>query len=289
MKDIQDSSIIICSIVRNAEKGLTRNIPIIKAICSKFKSYKVIIYENDSNDRTKAILNSWQNDDKEHVIALLNNTDNTRTIPSAKNANGANPFYSKIRINKMATLRNHYMEWIDENIPEKYDYFMVVDLDVAQLYFDNILTSFADDIPKWDVVTAYGFSLAPSLKRRFHDTYALCLLGDENKPQTEKMIHDTAIDMAKTLEKSEWKKVFSAFGGLAIYKYELVKGLRYTVLPNNDTRVQVRCEHYGLIKKMIERKPDLNVYINPKMKLKYQDVTLKVIWGSITRKLGIGI
>ena len=50
------SSIIICSIVRNAEKGLINNIPIIDALCEHFNDYKIIIYENDSTDNTKNIL-----------------------------------------------------------------------------------------------------------------------------------------------------------------------------------------------------------------------------------------
>ena len=41
MKLINESTIIICSIVRNAEKGLKNNIPVIKKLCQYFKDYKI--------------------------------------------------------------------------------------------------------------------------------------------------------------------------------------------------------------------------------------------------------
>ena len=50
MKKIDQSSIIICSIVRNAEKGLKRNIPVIQEFCKYFANYRVVVYENDSTD-----------------------------------------------------------------------------------------------------------------------------------------------------------------------------------------------------------------------------------------------
>ena len=45
MKKIDQSSIIICSIVRNAEKGLRRNIPVVQEFCKYFANYRVIVYE----------------------------------------------------------------------------------------------------------------------------------------------------------------------------------------------------------------------------------------------------
>ena len=87
MKDIEESSIIICSIVRDAEKGLKKNIPVIKELCKHFRDYQIIVYENDSTDDTKTLLQKWMEEDKQHVVALLNNTDSIKTIPSSKSVN----------------------------------------------------------------------------------------------------------------------------------------------------------------------------------------------------------
>lgn len=282
MKDIKKSSIIICSIVRNAEKGLVKNIPVIKSLCQEFADYKVIVYENDSTDRTKKILQSWMDEDKAHIVALLNNSDSSKTIPAPKDVS-VNPFFSYKRIEKMVALRNQYMEYIEQHKLIA-DYLMVVDLDVAQLFLSAIMSSFGDDKPCWDAVTAYGYSTSPSLKKRYHDTYALVELGTMEHPQTEKSIRNAALSFAHQLKKNIWIQVDSAFGGLAIYRFECIKGLRYQILTNNDNRVEVRCEHQSIYQQMFQRGYK-NIFVNPHMLLKYQDLTLKIVWNSMIRRI----
>lgn len=269
--------------MRNAEKGLKKNIPVIKKLCQYFKDYKVVIYENDSTDATKEILQSWMDEESDHVIVSLNDTDSSSTIPNAQSVK-ANPFFCKKRISKMATIRNHYMDYIDKEKLEA-DYLMVVDLDVAELFLQGILTSFSDT-PEWDAVTAFGYSTSPSLKRRYHDAYALVEYGTENIPQTEKSIQNAAGSFIKKLQTSQWIRVYSAFGGLAIYRFDKIKGLRYRIISNEDPRVEVRCEHFSLYQQMNE-KEECKVYVNPKMKLKYQEISISLIYKTIKRKLGL--
>lgn len=282
MKPTSNSSIIICSIVRDAEQGLKKNIPVIKELCRHFKDYHIVVYENDSRDATKQLLTDWMESDREHVAALMNNTDPTKTIPSSKITKEANPFFCRKRIEKMAALRNQYMQYIEQAGWEA-DYLMVVDLDVANISLQGILTSFDKKAPQWDAVTAYGYSTAPNLKRRYHDTYALVEKGQANIPQTEQTIHDNALAFASKMKEEKWIQVDSAFGGLAIYRFEAIKGLRYQVLENNDSRVEVRCEHQSIYRQMSERGATA-IYVNPLMKLKYQNLTIKIVWGTIKRK-----
>ena len=282
MTDLINKSIIVCSIVRNAEKGLRRNVPVVKALCRRFGDYRVVVYENDSTDGTKEVLREWMAEDGEHVFALLHDTDATKTIPAAS-AVTVNPFFSRKRIAKMADLRNQYLAFVEKE-GWTADYLMVVDLDVAQLDLEGILSSFAEDAPGWDAVTAYGYSTSPSLQRRYHDTYALVKKGEAVVPQTEKSIHDNALAFAAALEKGEWVRVDSAFGGLSIYRFECVRGLRYQVTDNEDERVEVRCEHQSIYAQMRSRGFD-RIYVNPKMKLKYQDLTMEIVMNSMKRKL----
>ena len=133
-----------------------------------------------------------------------------------------------------------------------------------------------------------GYSIGPNLKRRYHDTYALTLFGEEKFPQTEQKVRSLAGLYSVLKGYGTWMRVFSAFGGLAIYRYEVVKGLRYAYpsLNNDDDRVEVRCEHYSLYKQMAERGYD-KVFINPSMILRYQDLSMMIIFNSLKRKLGI--
>lgn len=276
-----DRTIIICSIVRNAERGLKRNIPEIKRLCQMFRGYKVFVYENDSTDKTKQLLQGWHDSDPANVFVSLNDMSAQPTIPSVSDVPGINPFYSQKRIDKMAMLRNAYMQFVDD-MGWSADYFVVVDLDVARISADNIMSSFVRE--DWDAVTAFGYSTSPKLKRRYHDTYALTELGDEENPQTEEKIIKNSKKYANLNNDNPWVRVFSAFGGLAIYRFESIKGVRYEALKNNDPRVQVKCEHYSIYYQMKRRGFD-RIYINPAMSLKYQELTLKIIYNSIKRQV----
>lgn len=279
-QNISNKSIIVCSIVRNAEKGLIKNIPVIDKFCKQFADYKIIVYENDSTDKTKQLLAEWNGNNVGNIYVISENIDNSATIPKSSNTS-ANPFFSRKRIEKMAYLRNKYIEYIDNNHFEA-DYICVVDLDVAQIDYKGLLSSFNSDYD-WDAVTAFGYSLSPKFKRRYHDSYALVEYGQENVPQTEMSIIGISEKYGNMQRNDNWVRVFSAFGGLAIYKFDAFKGLRYTVFDNRDCRVEVRCEHFSICKQMFERGFD-KIYVNPGMRLIYQKVTLQLIINTIKRK-----
>ena len=281
--DLKNQSIIICSIVRNAEIGLRKNIPILRELCARFGDYKVVIFENDSTDKTKTLLKSWMTVDPARVFAFMTNTDGRPVIPKDKSGS-VNPFFGHTRIDRMAQLRNQYLDLVWSRGWEA-DYLMVVDLDVARIDFSGILTSFRQDL-EWDAVTAFGYSLGPSLRRRYHDTYALSMLGD-NTPQTEDKIKDLCQQMASLSRGRQWLPVESAFGGLAIYKMKSVRGLHYSVMENNDASVEVRCEHYGLHHQMHER-GNGRIFINPEMILKYQSLSWKIVFNSLRRRFDRG-
>ena len=101
-------------------------------------------------------------------------------------------------------------------------------------------------------------------------------MGRKNIPQTEQIIYGTNRSLDSFYKSKEWIRVASAFGGLAIYRFSAIQGLRYMALDNNDERVEVRCEHFSIYQQMITRGYD-KFYVVPTMKLQYQRVNLKVI------------
>ena len=82
-------------------------------------------------------------------------------------------------------------------------------------------------------------------------------------------------------------KPIPRIGGLAIYRYDAIKGLEYTepALRNDDDRVEVKCEHFSLYKQMINRGFD-RFFINPAMELKYQKLSFSIIKNSLLRYFG---
>ena len=278
---LKDRSIIVCGIVRDAANGLKRNIPVMDAFANYWGDCKFLFFENDSKDDSKAILKEWEGRCQGKVHVVTENRNSVQTTPASSEVS-CNPFFSARRIEKMAELRNQYLKYIEEQ-HWKADFLMVVDMDVAAIDLGGLLSSFDLD-REWDAVTAFGYSTSPKLKRRYHDTYALTEWGDEGNPQTEKKVKELAEKYGSLRSTDDWVRVFSAFGGIAIYRFNRIRGLRYQALPNNDPRVEVYCEHYSLYKQMAQQ-GEIKVYINPRMVVKYQRVSLKIVWNSIRRRV----
>lgn len=276
--NIKEKGIIFCSIVRNAEAGLRRNIPVLNEIVRHFRDWKIVVFENDSVDATKQLLADWQKSYPDRVFVVSEDRAAAPTIPKAKEVS-ANQFFCRPRIEKMAGLRNQYIDYICRK-DWKSDFLCVVDLDVARIFADGFLTSFTRD--DWDAVTAFGYSTSPRFKLRYHDTYAHIAWGQEHTPQTEGVIVANADSLGRLKPNDNWVRVYSAFGGLAIYKWGSVCGLRYEVDANDDSRVEVRSEHVSLYRQMVARGHD-KFFINPAMRIHYQRITSKIIIAALGR------
>ena len=177
----------------------------------------------------------------------------------------------------MADLRNQYLEHL-VGLNESFDYVLVMDFDVDRISLQGVLNSFSR-IKEWEVVTAYGYSTGPNLKERYHDSYALVPLGQENLVQTETSIK--VLQPAWRLDKNDTqlRSVYAAYGGLSIYKYPLLKQLRYQVLENEDSKVEVRCEHFSICHQL-QQSGITMIMVNPQMHLRYQ-----TLWEAIKRVL----
>lgn len=277
-KILANSNLIICSIVRDCEMNLKKNIKTINELCDLTSNSQVIIFENDSKDKTKDILQKWSSE-RSNIHIDLRDLKNGKTIPHHTNGS-VNPYYSRSRIEKMANYRNQYIDYIKKfNIIG--DYLIVVDLDVASIDLNGVIDSFGQEI-EWDAICANGYSKSPKLSKRYHDTYALVELGKQHESQTEKTIKENQYKFSFLNKQNELFRVFSAYGGLTIYKFELVRNLRYVVTPNYDPNVEVRCEHVGFNSQMYQNR-ECFFFINPNMKIKYQNIDLNLIMKFITR------
>jgi len=279
LKKLSESTIIICGIVRNCGRNLKKNIETIMKLCRTAKNFHVVIFENDSTDNTKKILQKWANTEKNIHISL--NDFDTITIPEKHNE--VNPAFSLHRIEKMTNYRNSYLDIIEkENLSG--DYVIVVDMDVRKITLQGIIASFSLDY-EWDALTANGTSRSPStfFRKRFYDTYALVECGQENIPQTERSIRAAQYRWAFLKPRMPLMRVASAFGGLAIYRRQAIAGCRYGVLPNDDNKVETRSEHIFFHRQMREKGYD-KIFIHPAMRVIYQTHVWETV-GRIFKKL----
>jgi glycosyltransferase involved in cell wall biosynthesis len=272
------SSLTICAIARDCNKNLSRNIPVLEKLRESFAASNVIIFENDSIDGTRQTLENWSS--ASDNVKTVFETYSESTIPP-DSSEGPNKFYSFQRISKMVKYRNNYLDEL-KKMEKPVDFVIILDLDITHLKLEGIAHSLGLS-DNWDVVCANGYSYSSSLARRYHDTYALVELGKEMNVQKEESIYQNLIVWSTLKQGMPLIPVYSAFGGLAIYRYDALKDSRYSIVYNDDRRVEVRCEHFTLCRD-IRNAGYTRIFINPNMTLCNHELTLKVINNFIKRK-----
>ena len=268
----RNKKVVIFGMVRDCGESLRNNIPTVEAIGSFFFDYRVFVLENNSIDDTKDVLRRWQ-DSNSNVKVSINDFDESiyKEIDEDKSYF---KYFQLCKLQKYYDYRNLLLEKV-AILGFESDYSILIDLDVIKIDVKGVITSFGNEI-EWDAITANGYSYSPSIKRRYHDTFALCEYGLDKKKQTLQKVKDYRYIFSFLRKGQPFIRVFSSYGGIAIYKTEAIKGLRYEPVFNNYGGVQVRCEHFALFKAMSERGYD-RVFINPNMEVFYQKVTLALI------------
>lgn len=269
---MRNSSVSICSIVRDCQKNLKKNIPRVERLRSLFKNSEVVIFENDSKDNTLEILKNWER--KSFNIHVFSDKYDVPSIPTQEIGDG-NPYFSVSRIEKMAFYRNKYIKTLNEQ-GIKRDYVIVIDLDISNFDIDGIIHSFGSQTD-WDCISSNGISLSSNFIYQYHDAYALIEYGKLNENQTEKSIKENRIHYSSLKPGMPLVLVDSAYGGMAIYKWNSVKDIYYSCLINHDPKVQCKSEHVGLHKIMKENGHD-KIFINPSMMVKYRDISLEFLY-----------
>jgi hypothetical protein len=150
------SNVFIAGCVRDIHPGiLSRNITRIVNLGKKFKSFKFVIYENDSVQEVKNALKSFTE------IQLI--SENLK-IPSL----GGGRDYQRIYI--LSQARNKYVEVLKQE-EVKPDYVLVVDLDIMDWRADGVFNSLGQN-QRWDMIGANGIQVLTD-KLLYYDTFAL--------------------------------------------------------------------------------------------------------------------
>jgi hypothetical protein len=272
----------VCGLARNCASKLPATIRFVETLSNYFESTIIIVVENDSRDKTRVILNSWADSS-----SSLNIIDGKVPAVESFTDTPANPYYSFKRVSRLAALRNQYLDFLKAQATPP-DFVLVMDFDVDRISLEGVLDSFSR-ATDWDVATAYGYSLSPTLQERYHDTYALVPLGEENTPQLEARLKAIQQNWRQDKASRELVEVYSAFGGLTIYKYKQINSLNYTACPNGDERVEARCEHFSIANEL-QKNGYQRIVINPKMHLRFQtlgDALLKKAADLVNPKRGV--
>lgn len=228
-----DKSVVIAALARDCNESLRRNIPRIEQLRSHFRQSLVVVVENDSRDGTKETLKNWE------TVDLIMNDFGTQTIPS-----GAGGSTSLHRIEKMARYRNIYMDFV-RALDEQPDYLIVIDVDVENFLVEGIVKAIENAPQDWSALFANGQRFFKGAFPYFFDLYAYLPMdcNNEMSRKNDELFYESK-RITKQLRKIEYLECLSAFGGLGVYKWDLIKNLNYQALPNTRSKMfEVICEH----------------------------------------------
>ncbi|GAB6392005.1 MAG: glycosyltransferase family 2 protein [Treponematales bacterium] len=231
-------------LAHNCRDRLENNLLRIQWFNSYFKEMYIIVVESDSNDGTKELLREWQaKNDNVFVITKDFNKDN---IVFKTN---------QIIIEKIILCRNLYLDFISGCAwKKKLDYLIAVDSDIHWFSKEGIISAIENAPDGWAALFANGRYYFDFIGRqilgRYYDLFAFV-------PSNAKHIPDNCCELTyremalcadllspRELKKSKYMECRSAFGGIGIYKYKVLKDVRYVLQENNrSAKYALVCEH----------------------------------------------
>lgn len=246
----KESTIAIGLLARDCSASLRRNIPRIEALGSLFRDYHVVAYENDSTDGTTELLQEWAQRNP-HVLSF-NERFGQVTIPQ-KTAATPYPGQSYPRIEKMARFRNRVLKEIRERCQP--DIFCFIDIDMEDFDPATVAQAIEKAPEDWGALFANGQIILDYGSHQCanpiqYDYYAYVPLGTDPY-----LSGDYAIRLEENLavawveqqriNRRRYHPCHSAFNGIGIYRWELIKDLEYIAYQTPELKAvnASLCEH----------------------------------------------
>ena len=237
-------SVVIVGTCKNIEKEIKNSMTKVEMIGNLFKSYNVILYENDSNDRTLDILKNWEKLNKNIKVISEKNVPGNRTNRLSRGRN--------ILLNEAKKIRP--------------DYLVIVDMDtvIHGLTEENFISSFK--YKDWVFMGANQNST-------YYDLWALRTYDDwmpfdcwdcVHKKNSPGFNYCVGNRYKKINKNKNLIKVKSAFGGLGIYDMKFIlNNANNCVYYGGELNKSEVCEHVSFNECLLKNGGKL--FINPNM------------------------
>ena len=216
-----NEKVLICGVCRNIEKAVPNTVASIRKLGEKFLDYRAVVYENNSTDQTKKLLSKWAESDP-HVIYISEQLSTSRLAKqlAMKKLN---------RTEKIARARNIVLDVAMDRQFDDYKYVIWADLDFLDPWdVDNIVETILHPEHEWDAVFANGaYDLFALRSKELPIGYEL--IGSSYWAGLKKIT-----DRLQLSSEGHWMSVYSAFGGIGIYKREAMRGSRYSGVVTPD-------------------------------------------------------
>lgn len=220
------------AVTRNLEKSFPVFKQFMYSLFDSLPELQVFIYENNSTDKTKKLLEDWVTVDKRvHVKCedfskeFLLKQGYARTYDNLP-----------CRMESISTARNKLVEWMELSgmgVGED-DLTIFIDPDIPTVFPVDCLVSLCRSFPQ-GAHAFFANGLSGNMK--YYDAYAY---RDTQHPFGAELLGEEIFDFKyKSVIKqipfdAQPIPVLSAFGGLGIYKSSCIRGLRYSAIPTQD-------------------------------------------------------
>jgi len=216
--------VIICGVVKNVEKSIERNIQFAVDTGKNFEKFKIIIYENNSTDKTKVILNKYSTNNNFKIICEnikgYDVKENNKIWAYTEVTGSDHP----CRIEHICNARNNLLDEINKPEYNEFTHVIMIDLDSNGWDISGILDTFKLS-SDWDAIFANS--------KNYYDYYALRM---QQFPFGPEIIGDSFWKLPVYNFENELIPVYSAFNGIGIYKKEILKNYRYDFNVNEDVK-----------------------------------------------------
>lgn len=245
VNDFINASVAIVGITRDNEAQLHAGIENMINIGSSFNRFKIFLYENDSIDNTKKILEQYKQQYPEHFNYECGRSPK---LPG--------------KYQQMGHARQQCINWVRQ-LHQVYDHVIIMDPDVRiPVDRGGVIDTFKNKHPgSWDAVFANGIYNSQGM---MWDSFAFrtATYGHVFTPELfdSNKLHEKD-GTGRILPTDRWTPVHSAFGGLGVYKRECFEVGNYDLMVND-------CEHVGF-HQSLRRKGLKKLFVNPRMIKKY--------------------
>jgi glycosyltransferase involved in cell wall biosynthesis len=225
--------VIICGVCKNVEDCLPTTIESIEKLGRSFEDYRVFIYEDNSTDSTPLKLQEWaESNPHVQVTCEVISEEEIRKVCRSF-CWDKTPF----RTERIARARNFVLQQAMQPQYDDYKYLIMCDMDIPLPWDTMGIISSIFEEEEWDALFANGMGN----NGVYYDRYAF---RDSKFPFGPELLED----WWKTLSRSAFKiprhaplyPVFSAFGGLGVYRREAIRGCEYAGVVTNDLEAMVR-------------------------------------------------
>jgi hypothetical protein len=222
-------NVIICGVVKNAAANLQENIERAIQVGERCDKYKIAIYENNSTDATKAILERYLAHPNFHIRMEDLDSDDIKRESKIWAYTAVTGSDHPCRMEQIANARNKLVSEFTDATFDDYSYVVMIDMDSKFYSVDGILTSL-------EMVKANRRRVIYANSLNYYDYYALRSSHSEFNLFGPELTGENFWQQMNTIplrinpESPNLVSVYSAFNGIGVFDKNIFKNHRYDAL-----------------------------------------------------------